>query len=253
MMKKALERGPSRAMRLQRHSQQLHIEEAQALLGDRWFQSLSETLQAKLVQFAAVRRLPARTNLGSLGAVPEVWFAVASGAVKLSCYSRDGRETVVDVLEPGQWFGDGPLLCSEPQPYEIQTLAPSTILLMRRTALRALLEAEAELSASLARLNWLRTTRLMRRLHDQAEPRLELRVRRQLNALVRQFGTRGGKGVHIELPLGQADLALMVQGSRQRINTVLAHLERHGELLRGQEAAAFGVHLYRHPLAEMLA
>jgi CRP/FNR family transcriptional regulator, cyclic AMP receptor protein len=239
----------ARAQKLARHRPGLGHEQALALLADPWFRTLTEELQLKLVQSAAVRQVPARMTLGRQGAVPEVWFAVAAGAVKVSSYSAEGRETVIDLLEPGQWLGDGPLLADEGQPYAAEAVAHSTLLVMRRAMLHNLLMGAPELGVALARLNWMRASRVMRHLHEQAEPLLEDRVRRFLNTLAKRFGSEDAAGVQIELPLAQSDLALMVQGSRQRINAVLGRLERLGELRRGQ-GSAFGVTLKRRARAE---
>ena len=99
----------------------------EALRANDWFNSLPLQLQRALLKHCAVWHVPVHHTIATQGSVPDVWFGVAGGAVKLSICPPSGREkTIVDLLEPGQWFGDVPLLSALPAPYEATTWAPST-------------------------------------------------------------------------------------------------------------------------------
>jgi CRP/FNR family transcriptional regulator, cyclic AMP receptor protein len=212
--------------------------EAQALQGNEWFNLLSLELQQALLRHCAIWHVPAHHTVATQGSVPDVWFGVAAGAVKLSICSASGRETIVDLLEPGQWFGDVPLLCGLPAPYEATTWAPSTLLLMRRSTLRQLLASHADLGAALLRLNWERSARLMDRLVDQGEPLLEQRARRLLARLASQFGLTQRGATRITLAMTQTQLGLLLGSSRQRVNQLANKLERRGEIRRSEQHIA---------------
>jgi CRP/FNR family cyclic AMP-dependent transcriptional regulator len=207
--------------------------ELNALLDDAWFGSLPPVLCRDLLQHSAIWRVPPRQVLASQGSVPDVWFGIAAGAVKLSACSSGGRETVLDLLQPGQWFGDAPLLARLPQPYAARTCAPSTLLLMRRSVLQNLLANHKDFNGALTRLNWRSSQRLMERLGEQAEPSLPKRARHQLQVLARRFGTRTGFATRIGLALTQAELGGLLGASRQRVNQVLHALERAGSIRLG--------------------
>ena len=213
----------------------LSAAELDALQANDWFNPLSLQLQRALLQHCAIWHVPTHHTVATQGSVPDVWFGVAAGAVKLSLHSSAGRETFVDLLEPGQWFGDVPLLSGLPAPYEARTWAPSTLLLMRRSTLRELLAAHVEMGPALQRLNWERSARLMDRLVEQGEPLLEQRARRLLSRLASRFGTRRTDATRITLSMTQSQLALMLGSSRQRINEFLNTLERQGEIRRSQQ------------------
>ena len=211
----------------------LTANERRALLDDAWFGSLPPALRWDLLLHSAIWHVPPRQVLATQGSVPDVWFGIAAGAVKLSACSSGGRETVLDVLEPGQWFGDAPLLARLPQPYAARTCAPSTLLLMRRSVLQNLLAIHNNFHGALTRLNWGRSQRLMERLGEQAEPSLPERARHQLQVLARRFGTRTGFATRIGLALTQAELGGLLGASRQRVNQVLHVLERAGSIRLG--------------------
>lgn len=210
----------------------LTANELRALLDDTWFGSLPAALRRDLLLQSAIWHVPPRQFLATQGSVPDVWFGIASGAVKLSACSSSGRETVLDLLEPGQWFGDAPVLSRLPQPYAARTCAPSTLLLMRRSVLLNLLANHAGFDAALTRLGWRRSERLMERLREQAEPSLPERARHQLQILARRFGIRMRSATRIGLALTQAELGGLLGASRQRVNQVLHVLECEGAIRR---------------------
>lgn len=213
----------------------LNAAEMEALRANDWFNTLPLPLQRALLQHCAVWHVPAHHTVAMQGSVPDVWFGVAAGAVKLSIGSSSSRETVVDLLEPGQWFGDVPLLSGLPAPYEATTWAPSTLLLMRRSTLRELVAAHADMGPALLRLNWERSARLMERLVHQGEPLLERRARGLLSQLASRFGAKHRDATRITLSMTQSQLALLLGSSRQRINELVNKIERHGEIRRSQQ------------------
>lgn len=216
----------SRSLVTLRGDRVLAAAEERALLANPWFASLAPELQCAMLHASAVWHVPARHDLCSQGAVPDVWFGLAAGAVYLSCVSPGGQETTLDLLEPGQWFGDMALLDAQPLAYSARTWAASTLLVMRRSSLRQLLGQHASFGTALARLNAQRNQRLLDRLGEQAEPLLHLRARRMLRLLAHRFGVNVPGGVRIALPLTQAQLAQLMDASRQRVNEILGVLER---------------------------
>lgn len=212
--------------------------EERALMGDPWFAALSGGLQVGFCARSAVSRVPSGQTLCMQGAIPEVWYGLVAGAVKLCSYSEAGDETIFEIVEPGQWFGDVPLMDRHSQPYTVQTLAPSTVLLMRRSALCELQDAWPELVFALGRLNWNRTLRLLDRLADFTEKSLEARTRRQIEVLAQRFGQPATGGSRIGLQLPQSELAAFVGASRQRISTTLRKLERDGEIHKDRGCGA---------------
>jgi CRP-like cAMP-binding protein len=216
----------SRSLVTLRGDRVLAAAEERALLANPWFGALAPELQCAMLRESAVWHVPVRHKLCSQGAVPDVWFGLAAGAVHLCATSEAGHETTLDLLEPGQWFGDMALLDAQPLPYAAQTWAASTLLVMRRSSLRQLLAQHPAMGTALARLNAQRNLRLLQRLGEQAEPLLHLRARRMLRVLAQRFGVRVPGGWRIALPLTQAQLAQLMDASRQRVNEILGVLER---------------------------
>ncbi|WP_240538441.1 cyclic nucleotide-binding domain-containing protein [Rhodoferax sp. PAMC 29310] len=75
-----------------------------------WFSGLPSGLQNGLIAASETCRLRDGDMLFSQGdALPEdggVFFAVLDGNLKFSNLREDGREAILAVLEPGNWFGE---------------------------------------------------------------------------------------------------------------------------------------------------
>lgn len=217
----------------------LSAAEVDALWANEWFNPLPPPLQRALLKHCAIWHVPAHHTVATQGSIPDVWFGVAAGAVALSVRSKPGHETIIDLLEPGQWFGDVPLLSGLPAPYEAKTWAPSTLLLMRRSTLRELVAAHPEMGPALLRLNWERSARLIERLAEQGERRMEQRARRVLSGLANRFGIQGRDATRMNLLMTQSQIAALLGSSRQRVNLLVNKLERQGDIRRSQQYMDF--------------
>lgn len=212
-------------------SAKLGAAEEQAVRGEAWFASLAPELQHAILARAAVRRLRAGAVLTRGAGSADAWFGVAAGAVRLSTALASGKQVSFQLVEPGGWFGDIPLLDGMAQPCDAETCAESTILVLRKDDLLQLLARHPDLGLALARLNCRRARTMMGLFADAVSLPLENRLARQLLQLARRFGQReAAGGLRIALKLSQQDVADLLGASRQRVNAGLKKLERSGVL-----------------------
>jgi len=211
-------------------SAKLSASEEQAVRGDAWFSSLAAELQHAILARATVRRLRAGVVLTRGAGSADAWFGVAAGAVRLSTALASGKQVSFQLVEPGGWFGDIPLIDGMGQPCDAETCADSTILVLRKDDLLQLLARHADLGLALARLNCRRARTMMGLFADAVSLPLENRLARQLLQLARRFGQREASGLRIALKLSQQDVADLLGASRQRVNAGLKKLERSGVL-----------------------
>lgn len=212
-------------------SAKLSVAEEQAVHAEAWFASLAPELQHAILARATVRRLRAGVVLTRGAGSADAWFGVAAGAVRLSTALASGKQVSFQLVEPGGWFGDIPLIDGMGQPCDAETCADSTILVLRKDDLQQLLVRHADLGLALARLNCRRARTMMGLFADAVSLPLENRLARQLLQLARRFGQRDVNGLlRIALKLSQQDVADLLGASRQRVNAGLKKLERSGVL-----------------------
>lgn len=80
------------------------------------------------------------------GDQPTGLFAILSGTIKMACQSPQGGEKVIDLLNPGQIFGEAALLLDCPYPYLTAALTDARLLHVDGAVLRKLVLASPDLS-----------------------------------------------------------------------------------------------------------
>jgi CRP/FNR family transcriptional regulator, cyclic AMP receptor protein len=138
------------------------------------------------------------------------------GSVKLSVLSRTGKEAVVGLLGPGDFFGEGALAG---QPVRLATataMTASTVLVVRKRQMIRLLHRQHSLSDRFIAHMLAKNSRLEADLVDQLFSASEKRLARTLLLLAR-YGKP--EGPQLVLPkISQEVLAEMVGTTRSRVN-----------------------------------
>jgi CRP/FNR family transcriptional regulator, cyclic AMP receptor protein len=140
---------------------------------------------------------------------------IQTGAVKISVLSRIGREAVVAMLSPGDFFGEGALAG---QPLRIGTataIAASTILCIKKDVMAALLHEEPAFSKRFLEYMLGRNIRVEADLVDQLFNSSEKRLARTLLLLARYGQSNPERTVP---KISQATLADMIGTTRSRVN-----------------------------------
>jgi len=159
---------------------------------------------------------------------------VQTGSVKLSVLSKSGREAVVAMLGPGDFFGEG---CLAGQPVRMGSataVAASAILLIAKAKMVRLLHQQHAMSDRFIAHMLSRNIRIEEDLIEQLFNSSEKRLARALLLLAR-YGTRV-KPVRVVPNVSQATLAEMAGTTRSRVNfflnkfTKLGFIEYNGEL-----------------------
>ena len=151
---------------------------------------------------------------------------IQKGAVKLSVLSKAGREAVVAMLGPGEFFGEG---CLAGQPDRMGTATAtmaSTILLIDKDQMVRLLHKQHALSDRFIAHMLARNIRIEEDLIDQLFNSSEKRLARTLLLLAR-YG-KHDKPVRAVPPISQATLAEMVGTTRSRVNFFMKKFQRLG-------------------------
>ncbi len=213
------------------HAPLLGWTESRQIESGAWFSALSTGLRQAIVARSSI--LPVRRGAVLLrrGSPATHWIGVAAGALKLVACKHRGQRFTLDLLGPGDWYGDIALMDGSVVDLDIVAQSAGTLLMLERGTLHALLREHAELRPALLQLDCRRLRHIFRRLEEVHTLPLPQRVALQLHRLLKQFGRpAGGDAQHIALTLTQGDLAELLAASRQRINGVMRQLQAEGVL-----------------------
>ena len=160
-------------------------------------------------------------------------FYMQQGTVKLSVLSRTGKEAVVAVLGPGDFFGEG---CLAAQPRRIATasaLTASQVLVIEKRQMLEMLHTQPAFAERFLAHMLARNIRVEEDLVDQLFNSSEKRLARILLLLARY----GKADQPLRIPkLSQETLAKMVGTTRSRVNFFmnkfrsLGFIEYNGEI-----------------------
>jgi CRP-like cAMP-binding protein len=151
---------------------------------------------------------------------------IQKGGVKLSVFSKTGREAVVAMLGPGDFFGEG---CLAGQPVRMGSATAttdSTILLVDKDQMVRLLHQQHALSDRFIAHMLARNIRIEEDLIDQLFNSSEKRLARTLLLLAR-YGKQDTP-VRAVPSITQETLAEMVGTTRSRVNFFMKKFQRLG-------------------------
>jgi CRP/FNR family cyclic AMP-dependent transcriptional regulator len=150
------------------------------------------------------------------GDVADAVFYIQKGRVKLTVLSEQGKEAVVAILEPGQFFGEG---CMNGHPLRIATttaMENCVITSITKAAMIAALHDEPTFSEMFMAYLLTRNSRIEEDLIDQLFNSSERRLARML-LLLANFGKEGSPQP-INPHVSQETLAEMVGTTRSRVS-----------------------------------
>jgi CRP/FNR family cyclic AMP-dependent transcriptional regulator len=162
----------------------------------------------------------------SQGDPSESVMYIQQGGVKLSVLSKTGREAVVAMLGPGEFFGEG---CLAGQPVRIGSataITPSTVLVIDKKQMIKVLHQQHALSDRFIAHMLSRNVRIEQDLIDQLFNSSEKRLARALLLLAR-YGKQG-KPRHVLAKISQETLSEMVGTTRSRVNFFMNKFRRLG-------------------------
>jgi CRP-like cAMP-binding protein len=175
--------------------------------------------------------LPARAVVYRQGDPSDACYVVVQGSVEIQIGPEGQEETTLAVIGRGQSFGEMALLDGGPRAASVVTLEPTNLLAIPRDGWLALIEADPTLSARVLDI----LGGAVRRYAHHGVECLFLDQEGRVADILLQLAERSDRiapGARLDLVPTQAEIARMVRGTRQRVNTILGSLELVGYLRR---------------------
>ncbi|MQA30491.1 MAG: cyclic nucleotide-binding domain-containing protein [Luteitalea sp.] len=151
---------------------------------------------------------------------------IQGGCVKLSVLSKTGREAVVAMLEPGEFFGEGCLAGQPTRMGSATAILPSAILRVGKEKMVELLHEQHTMSDRFIAHMLARNIRIEGDLVDQLFNSSEKRLARTLLLLAR-YGKQD-RPVRAVPRVSQETLAEMIGTTRSRVNFFLNKFKKQG-------------------------
>ncbi|WP_455282392.1 Crp/Fnr family transcriptional regulator [Cupriavidus necator] len=180
----------------------------------------------KLLRTHAIRRQLAKNEvLFTYGSSPDALFCVDKGLIRVSVTAANGREAVVSMLEPGQWFGEVSLFIDAPRVYDTRAVVDSELLAVPANAFHRIVDGRPEFLLEFIRLICRRYRWALEWIDETILQPLPVRLARRLLAAQHAHMLSAPDDTRSALRLSQEDLGHMLGVSRQSVNRQLKEWE----------------------------
>jgi CRP-like cAMP-binding protein len=192
-----------------------------ALLSSPLFEAMKPDELDDVLKFCAERRVLRGTSVVQKGDPGSSMMAVLSGRVRVSAVSAEGKEITLNVINPGEVFGEIALLDGKPRSADCTAMEETLLLVLERRHFLPFLRRNEDLYLRLLAVLCEKLRRTSMALEELALFDLPARLARVLLKLAADYGRQAGKDIRISVKMSQRELSNLVASSRESVNKQL--------------------------------
>lgn len=212
------------------------VDKHQALAGHFLFRHLRPEEMAALLSRARVERRKANSVIFRQEAPGYGLMAVLSGQVKISSRSPNGREIVLNIINPGEVFGEVALLDGKPRTADAIAITACELLTIDRRDFVPFLRDHPDVAIRLLGVLCERLRRTSEQVQDLLFLDVPGRLAKTLLRLAESHGQTTPAGRRIDLKFSQREIGSLVGLTRESINKQLREWQKRG-LIRVDKGA----------------
>jgi len=192
------------------------------------FSELSDEDIASLAHLALRKRYPKDTVVFFENEEGDFFFTILEGRIKVTILGDDGREVILSVLGPGDFFGEMALLDNEPRSATAIAVEESELLSLHRTDFQSVLNENKSITSALIRVLSARLRRANHQISTLALLDVYGRVARVIVDMAREEGKRLRDGRIAFRRATHQEIANRIGTTRETVTRMLKDLERQG-------------------------
>jgi CRP-like cAMP-binding protein len=208
---------------------------------------------ASLAEFAHFERFAAGHVIFSRDDPGHSMMVVVDGHVRISTTSADGRMVTLNIINPGEVFGEIALLDGGERTADATALAPTLLLVLLQRDFRPFLETHPRTALQLLKVVCGRLRQTSKLVEDTRFLDFAARLARQLLWLAKAHGRPTPEGTMISLRLSQREIGSLAGASRESTNKLLRAWQQQKLLSIGKDYITIRSPERLHRLAEKVA
>ncbi|MEW9799096.1 Crp/Fnr family transcriptional regulator [Alteromonas sp. CYL-A6] len=209
-------------------SQQRHILSQQA-----WFSAMPLPLQDVLLSAATLRLYQQGQAVHLKDDSASGFYGICRGRLRVAHHSPDGREMLLALLDPGNWFGEVAMFDDKARTHTVYCETKAELAVISRTRFQHLLNTHPDFYPYFMRLLCTRVRSAFQFIDASASMSLREQLLRRLQMLMTSYGQHFAGASPVTLTVSQEALAQMINSSRQTVNQILRTLQEEGKLTLG--------------------
>jgi CRP-like cAMP-binding protein len=175
----------------------------------------------QLLRYARIERHKAGHTIFLKGSPGHGMMAVLSGQVRISAPSPEGKEIVLNLVGPGEVFGEIALLDGHERTADAVAMNDCELLVLERRDFIPFLERHPEVCIRLMEVLCARLRRTSEQVEDVLFLELPARLAKTLLRLAKEHGHMTAAGQVIDLKLSQRELGNLTGATRESVNKQL--------------------------------
>lgn len=200
----------------------------QFLITQSLFDGLKESNLFEIAQTSRFKKIAKGTFLFFQTDEADSVYVVRRGAFTIQLENAEGRELIINEMNPGDCFGELGILTGEPRSTSVVAVLDSEVLLIPKDTFLTVVEDEPALAYRLLDITARRLQDSSRREEALAFYDAQERLASLLLSLDEGIADKG------YISLSQEELALRTSLTRQTVTTILGRWRRRGWLLTGR-------------------
>jgi CRP-like cAMP-binding protein len=163
-------------------------------------------------------------------------YILKEGRIKITRLAEDGRELTIDILEPGDIFGELTLAGEAQRETNAEALEDSFICTISRKNFEAFLSMRPNLSLTITKWIGLRLRKIESRFENLIFQDVPTRLYSLLQDLAQRYGKEVPAGRRIAIKLSHQELANLIGATRETVTLELNNMKRRGIIkMEGRE------------------
>ncbi len=155
-------------------------------------------------------------------------YILKEGKIKISRLAEDGRETTLDLLGPGEIFGESSLLGQDTHSNTAVVVEDAIICAVNKDMFKDIMDMSPQLNLSITKFIGFRLKRIEAHIEDLVFKNAEERVVAFLKRYANSFGKELADRITVRPFLTHQEIADLTATARQTVNAVLNQLASNG-------------------------
>ncbi|MDH3973727.1 MAG: Crp/Fnr family transcriptional regulator [Deltaproteobacteria bacterium] len=198
---------------------------------NRLLKDLPEEDINELVPLLKESKVDKRECVYNMGDASDTLYILKEGRIKISRFSEDGRELTIDILDPGDVFGELSLAGELERETSAEALEDSFICSIKRDHFESFLSKRPGLSLNITRMIGGRMRKIENRLENLIFQDVQKRLLFALSDLGEKYGTPVDEGTMISVRLSHQEIANLIGAARETVTAELNSLKKSGRII----------------------
>jgi CRP/FNR family transcriptional regulator, cyclic AMP receptor protein len=184
------------------------------------FSELAPAETEVLASHGTVRTYPVNSILINEGDQTDSLYVLLEGNVKVFVSDESGKEVILNILEPGEYYGELSLVDDAPRSASVKAMTPVKLVIITKSEFKRWLAGDSERAYNLIRA----LSREVRALTESVKSLALMDVYGRVARTMLDLAVEKNGKLIIEQKLTHQDIANMVGASREMVSRILKDL-----------------------------